>query len=52
MVINTPKSKKSIDPSIDISDEQINQLTKLKYLYDSDLIDEMEYKVRKKMVLG
>ena len=45
------KSKKET-PSFDFTDEQINQLRRLKSSYDEGLIDDEEYKTRKKGVLS
>lgn len=47
-----PKRKPKSKPNLNISDEQVNQLTQLKQLFDNGLLDESEYKERKKLVLG
>ena len=46
------KPKKKTSPSLTISDEQVQQLQRWKELFDMGLIDEQEYKIKKKHILG
>jgi integrase len=49
----TPSSKsKTPPPSFDLNDEKINQLKRWKDMFDMGLIDEEEYKNKKKLILG
>jgi integrase len=49
----TPSSKsKTPPPSFDLTDEKINQLKRWKDMFDMGLIDEEEYKNKKKLILG
>jgi hypothetical protein len=47
-----PKTKKKTPTSLNISDEQVQQLQRWKELFDMGLIDEQEYKTKKKLIIG
>jgi integrase len=46
------KPKKKTPPSLNITDEQVQQLQRWKELFDMGLIDEQEYKTKKKLIIG
>ena len=50
--IKTTKKPLRNTPSVDITEEQINQLKRWKDMFDMELIDEEEYKNKKKLILG
>ena len=52
MDINSSSKSKTPQPSFDLTDEQINQLKRWKDMFDMELIDEEEYKNKKKLILG
>lgn len=52
MGVESDKKPKKKTQSFDLTDEQINQLRRLKSSYDEGLIDDEEYKIRKTGVLG
>jgi len=52
MGITTTKKPIQNTPSLDITEEQINQLKRWKDMFDMELIDEEEYKNKKKLILG
>lgn len=52
MGVESEKKPKKETKSFDLTDEQINQLRRLKSSYDEGLIDDEEYKMRKTGVLG
>ena len=52
MDINSSSKSKTPKPLFDLTDEQINQLKRWKDMFDMKLIDEEEYKNKKKLILG
>lgn len=52
MDINSSSKSKTPKPSFDLTDEQINQLKRWKDMFDMKLIDDEEYKNKKKLILG